>query len=309
MKRGRPGRGPGRGGRGAPDEAPSADYVRPLVERGAQPGAWDALDTDELLLVVFQLALYYGATREPEAGTSLATAYERLAVAAPAGERMELLERLAEAVRAGSTSVVALLPFVQREPDSTVVQAAATSFASLLPLTGDDPMTGPRTVRALIEHAEDEPVRVGLIAGLLALGDRRVLPLLRGAWRALTPEGRESLTRTGLPFATASVAEFWLDWLEDADPAESHLVADALARLPGQSGGRVLDLERRFPENAPGDAPEIAVIGEWTTRAYAERMAPRLADLERRGLAPAALAEVRSAWGVPTTDPDTGDSR
>ncbi len=306
MSRARPRRGAGRGGRGAADEAPTADYVRPLVERGATPGAWDALDVDELLLVAFQLALYVGTTGDAEAGSSLGTAYDRLQGVSSSDEGMELLERLVEAVRAESTSVLALLPFVQRERDALVVQAAATSFASLLPRSDDDPMTGPRTVRALIDHAEEESVRVGLLAGLLALGDRRVLPLLRGAWRALGPEGRESLARTSLPFATASVAEFWLDWLEDADPADVPFVADALARLPAQSGGRVLDLVRRFPEQGPDDEPEIEVVGEWTVSEFAERLAPRLADLERRGLTPAALTVVRTAWRVSAAPPAGG---
>lgn len=289
---------PGRGGRGAPHEPPTVDHVRPLVELASRPGALEALDGDALLLVAFQLALYYGVNHDADVGESLGTVYARLVEDVTADERLELLERTTESVRGGATSVVALLPFVQHETDVRVVQAAASSFASLLPPADGDPMTGPRTVRAMLDHADDGRVRAGLLAGLLSLGDRRVLSVTQGAWRALPAEGREALTRASVPFASACVVEFWLAWLEDADVESAPGVAEALARLPREGGGRVLDLERKFPENAPDGEPEIAVLGEWDASDYATRFAERLARLEPAAAAAVESAGVRAAWGL-----------
>lgn len=296
MSRGRPRHTAGRGGRGARAEAPAADRIRQLVALGETPGAWDSLDADALLLIAFQLALYYGLAPESDVGESLEGAYVRLVERVTPAERLELLDRVTEAVRGSATSVAALLPFLRHEREPQVVQAAATAFASLLPLTDGDPMTGPRTVRAMLEHADEEPVRAGLLAGLLALGDRRVLPLLRGSWRRLDAEGRAALAAASLPFATACLAEFWLDWIEDADAATAEPAEHALERLAGTAGGRVLDLQRKFPENAPGDEPEIAVIGEWSVPEFGRRLAPRLDDLALRLGDPARLVRVRSAW-------------
>ncbi len=276
---------------------PSSDYLRQLVEWGRDPDAWKRLDADELLLIAFQQALYLGSG-ESEAGTGLAGLYAELVARVTGAERMELLERVIEAVESSSTSVLALMPFLQHEPDAAIVQSAALAFAAHMPLAEGDPMTGPKTIAALVPHADDDAVRVGLIAGLLALGDRRVLPVARGLWRHLEPAGRESLTRQALPFACASTVEFLLDWLEDADEEGFGVAAAMLARLPVDGGGRVLDLKRPFPAHMNGDEAEIEVVGEWSAVEYGARIASRLADLERRENEPRVLPTVRAAWGV-----------
>ncbi len=276
---------------------PSGDYLRQLAEMGRDPGAWTRLDTDELLLMAFQQALYLGSG-ESEAGTGLSGLYAEVVGRVTPEQRHDLLDRVQEAVESGSTSVLALMPFLQHEPDAAIVQSAALAFAAHMPLAEGDPMTGPRTIAALVPHADDDEVRVGLLAGLLALGDRRVLPVLRGLWRHLEPAGRESLTRQSLPFACASTVEFLLDWLEDADDEGFGVAAAMLARLPADGGGRVLDLQRRFPAHVDTGEPEIEVVGEWSAAEYGARIAPRLADLERRENEPRVLPAVRAAWGV-----------
>lgn len=279
------------------EPAPSGDYLRQLAEFGRDPEAWKRLEEDELLLLAFQQALYLGSG-ESEAGSGLAGLYAEMVARVTRDDRMELLDRVSEAVEAGSTTVLALMPFLQHEPDASIVQSAALAFAAHMPLTAGDPMTGPRTIAALVPHADDDAVRVGLISGLLALGDRRVLPVLRGLWRHLGPEAREALTRQSLPFACASTVEFLLDWLEDADEEGFGIAAAMLARIPADGNGRVLDLKRRFPANLDGDEIGIEVVGEWTAADFGARIAPRLADLERRENEPRVLPAVRAAWSV-----------
>lgn len=275
----------------------SGDYLRQLAEFGRDPEAWKRLEPDELLLVAFQQALYLGSG-ESEAGTGLAGLYAECVARVTAADRMDLLDRVTEAVESASTSVLALMPFLQHEPEAAIVQSAALAFAAHMPLADADPMTGPRTIAALVPHADDDSVRVGLIAGLLALGDRRVLPVLRGLWRHLAPEARERLTRQSLPFACASTVEFLLDWLEDADEEGFGVAAAMLARLPAEGGGRVLDLKRRFPAHIDSDEAEIEVVGEWTAADFGARIDARLADLERRENEPRVLPAVRAAWSA-----------
>ena len=258
--------------------ATSGDYLQHLVEIGRDPTRWESLDPDALLLIAFQQALYYGANHDADAGASLGALYGYLVGRVTVEERLELLERVGEAVQGGATSVLAMLPFLQRESDPHVAQMAAVSFASLMPLTDDDPMTGPRTLRTLFNHSEDEAVRIGLLAGLLALGDRRVAPLLPSAWASLSPEGQVALTQAPQPFVSALWVEFLVDALVDApgaSPAAGAVVA-RLKILPNEGEARVLDLERKFPENAPDERPEIALLGEWSVRDYGARIADRL---------------------------------
>lgn len=270
------------------------------MELGRDPLRWESLDPDDLLLIAFQQALYYGANHDADAGASLGALYAHLVGRVTIEERLELLERIGAAVQGGATSVLSMLPFLQRESDPQVAQMAAVSFASLMPLTDGDPMTGPRTLRTLFEHSEDEAVRIGLLAGLLALGDRRVASFLTGAWAALTPEGQISLTRAPQPFVSALWIEFLVDRLAETEAGSA--VADALVarllRLPQEGERRVLDLERKFPEHAPDDRPEITLVGEWGLGDYGVRLAERLtaAAAAHPGEPMAAL---RTAWGIP----------
>ena len=278
----------------------SADYLQHLVEIGRDPARWEALDPDALLLIAFQQALYYGANHDADAGASLGALYGYLVGRVTVAERLELLERVGEAVQGGATSVLAMLPFLQRESEPHVAQMAAVSFASLMPLTDDDPMTGPRTLRTLFNHSEDEAVRIGLLAGLLALGDRRVAPLLPSAWASLSPEGQVALTQAPQPFVSA----LWVDFLVDAlvaapgaSPAAAALAA-RLQRLPNEGESRVLDLERKFPENAPDERPEIALLGEWSVEDYGTRIADRVRHAAAVPERVWEVGELFRVWGI-----------
>ncbi len=268
---------------------------------GQDPTRWESLDADALKLIAFQQALYYGANHDPEAGSSLGTLYAYLVARVTVEERLELLERIGEAVQGGATSVLAMLPFLQRETDPQVAQMAAVSFASLMPLTDNDRLTGPRTLRSLFEHCDEEAVRVGLLAGLLALGDRAVEPILAGAWGALSPEGQIALARAPQPFVSALLVEFLVTVLGESPADVAPEVVARLVALASEGQGRVLDLERKFPENAPDDTPEIALLGEWSVAEYGGRIADRItsaAAVEGRAWD---VAGVRAAWGLSAT--------
>lgn len=282
-------------------DAADAAWLAQLAELARDPEKRATLDADALLLVTFQQCLFYGHTQDPEVAAALAALYPDLVARAAEGERLELLDRVAAAVEQGGTPVLALLPFLLHEPSPGAVAVAGETFASLVPLEGGDPLTGPATLLRLLEHAEDEGTRVGLAAALLRFGDRRLRGLLDAAWRRLDPPARVRLAelRGPSPVVFAATVEFWLACLEDADDAVFAAVAGTLARLPREADPpRVLDVTRKFPANAPDERDEIAIAGDWPLAGYGGRLAPALRDLARRENAPHRMPEVLAAWGV-----------
>ena len=273
-----------------------ADYLQPLVTALADPATLAAVRREELEAVAFQLALYFGVRRDPETASALGGVYDRLVEERDVDDRRGFVDQIAAAVRGGATSVLALLPVLQRERDAAVAREAAAAFATLMPAEGGDPLAGPRALRALLDHAELEGVRAGLVGALLALGDRRLEPLLNGAWRALPPAAASALLALPRAWASLLEVEWLLDWMEDAEPATFAAIAGALARLAAEGGGRVLELERELP--APAGGESVTILREWSTHELGERLAPRWQDLARRAARPGALAPVFTAWGV-----------
>jgi hypothetical protein len=250
---------------------------------------------EELEAVAFQLALYFGVRRDPETASALAGVYDRLVAERAREDRRAFVEEVAGAVRGGATSVLALLPVLQRERDAGIAREAATAFATLMPAEGGDALAGPRALRALLDHAEPDGVRAGLVGALLALGDRRVRPLLDGAWRALPSGAAAALLELPRPWASLLEAEWLLDWMEDAEPATFAALAGSLARLASEGDGRVIDVEHELPA---GTGDSATIVREWSVRELGERLAPRWRDLARRAGAPGAMAAVFEAWGV-----------
>lgn len=284
-------------------DEPAADVgmadgaLRELAAIAADAERWPALDEDTLLLVVFQQVLHWAHTQESEAAAALALLYPHLVSRVGEAERLELQDRVVSAVEAGHVPVAALLPFLQHEASPVAAGLAAVSFATLMPLEDGDEMTGPRTLVRLAAHADDEGARVGLLAGLLQLGDARVLPLAAPVWDALEPESRVRLS--ALPSASklvfAATVEFWMRALEAGEIA----AADALVRLAREADPpRVLALERKFPANAADDRDEITVLDDRSLEAQGALLAPRLAAIAPGHPAFARVPDVRAAWEV-----------
>jgi hypothetical protein len=277
-----------------------ARWLQDLAAIARDPERRQALDEDGLLLVVFQQCLYFGHTQDPDAAEALGAIYPRLAERVGSAERLELLDRVVSVVEEGGTPVTALLPFLQHEPEPAGVALAAIALASLMPLTAGDEMTGPRALLGMVPHAEDEGTRVGLVAGLLQMGDRRVLPLVREGWRGLSSAGRERLAALVpvSPVAFASTIEFWLEALDDDDAASRAAAASALASIPARAEPqRVLDVRRKFPSNAPDERDEIEILEDVALAEFGARLAGRMRAHLGREDAPAALADALAAWG------------
>jgi len=272
------------------------DYLEPLVRALGDPAVLAGIRVAELEPVAFQLALYFGVRRDADTGAALGGVYERLLRDVTLEARTQWLEDLAAAVVGGATSVLALLPVLQRDTSALLVRSAALTFATRMAATPDDPLAGPRALRALLDHAEHDASRAGLVGALLALGDARVRPLLAGAWHALPPGAASALLALPRSHASRLEAEWLLDWLEDADPATFRALAASLANLPAAGRGRVLELERELPSGEDGDA--LTVRRAWAPAELGELLAERFRSLARRSGDPAAFETVLAAWGV-----------
>ena len=130
--------------------------------------------------------------------------------------------------------------------------------------------------------------------------DRRALPLLEGCWERLGRTSRARLAGSWSGVAYASLVDFLLGWMErTADEEDLHTVGEALADIPGRSGqGKVGDVERKFPSNAPDDLPPIRVIEERIFPEYGERIGPRLVAMMKKSSAPMVIPKVLRAWNI-----------
>ena len=261
-----------------------ADYLEPLVRALGDTSVLASIRREELGPVAFQLALYFGVRRDPDTASALGSVYDRLVADVTTAERSGLASELAAAVRGGATTALALLPLLQRERDAGVARDLALAFA-----------TGPRALRALLDHTEAGAVRAGIVGALLALGDARLRSLLDGTWRTLDPTDARALLALPRSLSSLLEVEWLLDWMEDADPTTFALLAGSLAAAAG-AGDHVLELERELPVPAGGES--LTVLRQWTVAEAGARLAPRLRDLARRADRDGALDGVFAAWGV-----------
>ena len=131
-------------------------------------------------------------------------------------------------------------------------------------------------------------------------GDRRVLPLLEGCRERLGRTARARLAGSWSGVAYASLVDFLLGWMERAaDEEDLHTVGEALAEIPGRTRqGKVVDVERKFPANAPDDLPPIRVIEEWTIPEYGERIGRRLVAMMKKSPAQMVIPKVLRSWKI-----------
>jgi hypothetical protein len=126
-------------------------------------------------------------------------------------------------------------------------------------------------------------------AGLLLLGDMRLLPLLEEIWERLTPEGRRRMVLRRSNLVSALMIEFLLRRLE-ADKEEEYFgeLGAALHNLPAiaaqQPINAVLDIRRNFGL-PPGKEPMELLSHEDIPTAFA-RFRPRLQALIDRESGP-----------------------
>jgi hypothetical protein len=263
----------------------------------ASEAEWDGLNLAETEFVLEETLKCYGSTFDGAMILELFKFYRRYLGMADVGRRQQLLTRMTEFLSNGQQHrSIALLCFISADTDGQITSGAALDLAMVMPADKGDPLTGPKFaafhgcggVRAKLGKpgSDDEG---DVAAGLLLLGDMRLLPLLEEIWGRLTPEGRRRMVRRRSNLVSAVMIEFLLRRLE-ADKEEEYFgeLGAALHNLPAiaaqQPINAVLDIRRNFGL-PPGKEPMELLSHEDIPTAFA-RFRPRLQALIDRESGP-----------------------
>jgi hypothetical protein len=213
--------------------------------------------------------------------------------------RQELRVRVSDSIAAGQASVNSLNVFLAEDPEIAVISSAALDFAVLGP-AGDDPLRCPRFLYQQATQHTWPRVRVGILIGLLLLGDKRVTHLIAECWRALPTDERQRLAGAWSGYVYAAVVEFLLDWLaEEADPTVCAAIATNLTKMPASAlAPHVLDIERAFPLTAAPPGQPVRTLGDWTFPEYGAIVARRLHAVAGLQHASALLPDINRAWAI-----------
>jgi len=265
------------------------------------PNRWDSLDVETLKMLAFVRFTRNGSNAVKADSADLRRLYQVLLQRLTPHERLNLKHKVCEYVREGHTGVYALLPFLEHDSDRAVLSSTTIDWAMLMPRVNGDPLTGPRHLMYLYEYsAANTALRLGIMTGLVLLGDERLLPLIRGRWRDFARDDRDRLAASNSGFVMTLQVEFLLDWIESTDSdADIGAIAGAMCRMPGNSGdGHVLRVQRCFPASDASEGDEISLLERWTFAEYATRIEPRLSRLIAKEAHPQVIPEILAAWNA-----------
>lgn len=270
---------------------------------------WPGLNVDETELVLEEALKCYGSVADASQIRSLFGFYRRYLGMADVGRRQALLTRITEFVSEGRQNrYLALLCFLNADTDGQIISGAALDISMVMPMDAGDPLTGPKHVathgcgglRAKMggPRSDDEGHAA---AGLLLLGDMRLLSLLEEIWERLSPEGRRRMVKRRSNLATALAVEFLLRRLEADKDEEYHGELGAfLFNLPEiaskQPINALLDIRRNF--GLPSGLEPMELIGKETMSEAFARIRTRLKALVDRESEPKVLASTYAAWAM-----------
>jgi hypothetical protein len=289
----------------------------------AREAEWAGLNLAETEFVLEETLKCYGATFDGAMILELFKFYRRYLGMANVGRRQQLLTRMTEYISSGhSAHAIALLCFISADTDGQITSGAALDLAMVMTPDKGDPLTGPKFVAfhgcggvrvKLGKPAADHEGDVA--AGLLLLGDMRLLPLLEEIWERLTPGARHRMIRRRSNLVTAAMVEFLLRRLE-ADQAEEYFgeLGAALHNLPEIASrlpmAVVMDVQRNF--GLPAGKEPMELLGREDMATAFARIRPRLEALLARESEPKVLPSALAAWaeaaGVDIVEEDADDS-
>jgi hypothetical protein len=191
-----------------------------------------------------------------------------------------------------------LMMFVVADDDPAIRSTAAMSLAVQFPPKNGDDLTGPKFVVNTLLTQEKDPERQGdALAGILLLGDKRLLPLLCDAWKKLPDEGRIALSQARSGLVTEAMVEFWLRCLETgcSERVFGSVVA-AIGNMPAVASVPVVqDVERVFPVYRDSENP-ITRLRQTPFSDYLEVIRPRLEALEAAESEPKIIPKIYENW-------------
>ena len=270
---------------------------------------WVGLNVDETEYVLEEALKCYGSVADASQIRTLFAFYRRYLGMADVTRRQALLTRITEFVSEGRQNrYLALLCFLNADTDGQIISGAALDISMVMPMDAGDPLTGPKHVathgcgglRAKMggPRSDDEGHAA---AGLLLLGDMRLLPMLEEIWERLSPTARVRMVQRRSNLASALAVEFLLRRLEADKDEEYHGELGAfLFNLPeiasNQPINALLDIRRNFGLPAGQEPMELA--GKESMEEAFTRFGPRLKALVDRETEPKVLASAYAAWAM-----------
>ncbi len=278
------------------------DLMAQVAALSGHPELWPQADVRVLTTLAFASFLRYGVSTEQGWIPSGRSLYACVVQRASVEERGRLLNRIGEALDGKPGAANVFFTIAVEETEHRLIASAALDFALYVTPEDGDPLTGPRTLRELATRPEcPDHTRAGLLSGLLWLGDRRTAPLLERCWELLTAQGQSRLAFAHSGYMYPSTVSFLLDWLDACAAAndwKTFTIVSAGLQLAGGTGGRVVDVERRFPVWQEDGTPPLRVLHEWSVPAYGRLIEARLHTLRAQEPLPGILHLAQRAWGI-----------
>ncbi|MGY8686684.1 MAG: hypothetical protein ACKVHP_02940, partial [Verrucomicrobiales bacterium] len=271
-----------------------------IITLAANPAALDALDADALGEHFVILNAHYAGSQDATLIPILFDLYQRWAAQSEPDERLSALTAITRFTEEHcGAPYLGLMPFLTAETDHRVLSTAALNLASLKPPESDaaavDAKEGTGTdadgeaadyagvswlANLLVARDQFGDTEGSILAGLLLLGDRRVLAPAKAIWQRLPSEGRLRATRARSGFAYRPHLEFLLWALEDeTDASVFGALAAAVLNLTNL-GDVVVEIERHLPVwDAPDPEQPIHLLSRQSLRETGETLRSQLETL------------------------------
>ena len=264
------------------------------------PDALDALDADGLREHFVLLNASYAGSQDATLIPILFDLYQRWAGQSEPDERLGVLMTMARFTEEQrGAPYLGLMPFLTAETDHRVLSTAALNLASVKPPGSDaeavDAELGTSgegeceateyagvfwLANLLLARDPLGETEGSILAGLLLLGDRRVLEPARAIWQRLPSEGRLRAARARSGVAYRPHLEFLLWALEDeTDASVFGALAAAVLNLT-HLGDAIVEIERHLPVwDAPDPEQPIQLLSRQSLRETGEALRSQLETL------------------------------
>ncbi|MDB2348078.1 hypothetical protein N9V84_09290, partial [Verrucomicrobiales bacterium] len=251
----------------------------------ANPEALETLDAESLKHHFVVLNGHYAGSQDPALVPILLELYGRWAEQSEPSQRLPVLaDTIGLAEEEWGAPFLALMPFIAAETDHQVISSAALGLASVAPGECDSDKgtyAGASWVADLLMAKQRLDETDGsVLAGLLLLGDRRVLELAKAIWQRLPSEGRLRAAQARSGFAYRPHLEFLLWALEDeTDASVFGALAAAVLNLANLHDA-VVEIDRHLPVwDAPDPDEPIQLLSRHTLRETGEALRSQLEAL------------------------------
>lgn len=272
------------------------------IKSSKEPEEWENLVPEELSAVAFSLYTTYGRTRDVSMQPDVRKMHALLVERLPEADRLSLAQLIARFIEeVGATSEFSLLPFILGESSLQIISSTVIDYAMFMEGPESEDMPGPNFLIKQYKFGKLPDVnRLGILAGLILLGDERLLPLVLGRWADFKdPSHRQYLAGVQSGFVSTLQVEFLLDWIENtSDESEIGGIAGGLGSMPRNSNNEVVTrLSRSFPYGRAGGDDPLRVIQTWSFPEYEKLfLADRLKLIIECESEPKVLPMVLDLW-------------